>query len=148
MAQPEASTKSSFNDVTELHAKRLRRRSTPIPLLNNPCRLQRKQSRTLLMRKSMRGRCSERRFRSSVRRIFALLLLLCGPALLVLVIGHAGLRLNATPSVPTGLYWITSSPNAEFVEFCPPEPFASLSIERRYRVRSFLGCPDGGVPLL
>jgi len=64
------------------------------------------------------------------------------------VMGSAGLRLNATPSVPTGLYWISSDPQAEFVEFCPPEPFGTFSMERGYRTRSAGGCPDGGVPLL
>jgi conjugative transfer signal peptidase TraF len=70
------------------------------------------------------------------------------PLATMLVLGIAGLRLNPTPSLPTGLYWITSDPRAEFVEFCPPGPLAALSMEREYRGRSPSGCPDGGLPLL
>jgi len=96
----------------------------------------------------MRGLCFDRKFRRALRKVFAFLLLFCGPALLVIVVGHAGLRFNETPSVPTGLYWITLDPNAEFVEFCPPEPFGRLSVERGYRSKASSACPDGGIPLL
>jgi conjugative transfer signal peptidase TraF len=41
----------------------------------------------------------------------------------------------------------TAQSGARLVEFCPPEPYASLSKERGYRVRGF-ACPDRAVPLL
>jgi conjugative transfer signal peptidase TraF len=82
------------------------------------------------------------------QKMLCLILVATVPVGIMFAVGTSGLRLNATPSVPTGLYWITSDPRAEFVEFCPPEPFATLSIEREYRVRSLRGCRDGGVPLL
>jgi conjugative transfer signal peptidase TraF len=78
----------------------------------------------------------------------SVVLLTVGSFIATCVLGHAGLRFNATPSVPTGLYWISSDPRAEFVEFCPPQPFGTLSVERGYRMRSREGCPDGGIPLL
>jgi len=81
------------------------------------------------------------------RRV-VIVLFTAAPVALVFALGITGLRFNATPSVPTGLYWISSDANSEFVEFCPPEPFGTLSVERGYRSRSSTGCPDGGVPLL
>src|SRR6185295_9940296 len=65
----------------------------------------------------------------------------------VFVAGTAGVRLNLTASVPIGLYFVSSSPESRFVEFCPPDPFGSLSIDRGYRAQS-TACPDGGEPLL
>ena len=61
-------------------------------------------------------------------------------------LGAIGVRLNASPSLPIGLYVVTSDPNAELVEFCPDEPAASVGSERGYRSRG--NCPDGGTPLL
>jgi conjugative transfer signal peptidase TraF len=84
----------------------------------------------------------------SYRKTAAILVLVAGPAVLVFALGAAGLRLNATPSVPTGVYWISSDPAAEYVEFCPPEPFGTLSVARGYRAQSSGPCPDRGVPLL
>lgn len=58
----------------------------------------------------------------------------------------AGLRLNDSPSMPTGLYVRTSSESgSSLVVFCPAEPFARLSVERGYRSRG--NCPDGAEPL-
>ena len=57
-----------------------------------------------------------------------------------------GLRINASPSLPVGLYVATSSADANLAEFCPTGPFASLSMSRGYRDRGV--CPDGGAPLL
>jgi conjugative transfer signal peptidase TraF len=82
------------------------------------------------------------------RKMLCVILVAIVPVGIMFAVGTSGLRLNATPSVPTGLYWITSDPRAEFVEFCPPEPFGTLLIDRQYRARSLLGCRDGGVPLL
>ncbi len=57
-----------------------------------------------------------------------------------------GLRINTSPSLPLGLYVTSSQPGANLVEFCPPEPFASLALSRGYRDRG--ACRDGGAPLL
>lgn len=57
-----------------------------------------------------------------------------------------GIRINATRSEPIGLYLRTSDLAADFVEFCPPEPFGALSRLRGYRDSG--GCPDGASPLL
>ena len=70
------------------------------------------------------------------------------PATLIGVAGLLGVRLNLTNSVPIGLYVISNSPEASLVEFCPPEPFGTLSRERGYRERSRFGCSDGAKPLL
>jgi conjugative transfer signal peptidase TraF len=58
----------------------------------------------------------------------------------------AGVRLNDSPSLPVGLYAVTSDGSADLVEFCPTEPYASLAAERGYR--SGGSCPDGGAPLM
>lgn len=60
------------------------------------------------------------------------------------VCGWLGVRINLSPSLPVGLY-ITSAAG-KLVEFCPSEPFASLSLLRGYRDRGT--CADGGAPLL
>lgn len=57
-----------------------------------------------------------------------------------------GLRLNATASLPIGLYIVSNAPDAELAEFCPPEPFSTISVRRGYRYRG--SCPDGDSPLL
>jgi conjugative transfer signal peptidase TraF len=57
-----------------------------------------------------------------------------------------GIRVNSSPSLPVGLYQVTSSPDAALVEFCPAEPFASLANARGYRQAGT--CPDGGSPLM
>jgi conjugative transfer signal peptidase TraF len=70
------------------------------------------------------------------------------PAAIIGIAGALGVRLNLTNSVPIGLYVISDGPKARLVEFCPPEPFGTLSHERGYRERSQFGCPDGARPLL
>jgi conjugative transfer signal peptidase TraF len=57
-----------------------------------------------------------------------------------------GLRFNTSPSLPVGLYVVTADTNANLVEFCPAEPFASLAIVRGYREPG--ACHDGAAPLL
>lgn len=57
-----------------------------------------------------------------------------------------GLRINASPSLPLGLYVTSSDPDANLVEFCPAEPFATLALSRGYRDPG--ACSDGGAPLL
>ena len=58
----------------------------------------------------------------------------------------AGVRLNHSPSLPVGLYMVTSDRRADLVEFCPTEPYASLAIQRGYRGEG--SCPDRGAPLM
>lgn len=62
------------------------------------------------------------------------------------VFSSCGLRLNASSSLPVGLYLITADTRANLVEFCPAEPFATLALRRGYRDRGV--CTDGGAPLL
>ena len=57
-----------------------------------------------------------------------------------------GLRINTSPSLPMGLYMTTADAGANLVEFCPVEPFATLSIVRGYRDPG--ACRDGAAPLL
>src|SRR6266481_4258582 len=69
-----------------------------------------------------------------------------GTLTLALVAAWAGVRLNDSPSMPTGLYVRTSSASlASLVVFCPAESIAHLSGERGYRSRG--NCPDGAEPL-
>ena len=60
--------------------------------------------------------------------------------------GLLGLRINTSPSLPMGLYVVTTDRTANLVEFCPAEPFATLSLIRGYRDPGI--CRDGGAPLL
>jgi conjugative transfer signal peptidase TraF len=57
-----------------------------------------------------------------------------------------GIRVNASSSLPIGLYVKTSARRANLVEFCPPEPFASFSKGRSYRPSG--NCPDAAEPLM
>jgi conjugative transfer signal peptidase TraF len=57
-----------------------------------------------------------------------------------------GVRINASSSLPIGLYIKTSAPKGNLVEFCPPEPFASFSKTRGYRPSG--NCPDAAEPLM
>lgn len=63
-----------------------------------------------------------------------------------LTFGFLGIRFNSSPSLPVGLYIVTTDDHANLVEFCPSEPFASLSIVRGYRDEGV--CADGAAPLL
>jgi conjugative transfer signal peptidase TraF len=60
--------------------------------------------------------------------------------------GLVGLRINASPSLPIGLYLTSSKPEGNLVEFCPGEPFAALAILRGYRDAG--SCRDGAAPLM
>ena len=62
------------------------------------------------------------------------------------VFSIGGVRVNASPSLPIGLYRTISDPTAKLVEFCPPEPFASFSVSRGYRGKGH--CPDNAEPLM
>lgn len=57
-----------------------------------------------------------------------------------------GLRFNASPSLPLGLYIISDDREASLVEFCPQEPYASFAAVRGYRDRG--SCPDGASPFM
>jgi len=57
-----------------------------------------------------------------------------------------GIRVNASSSLPIGLYGITSDKSARLIEFCPMEPFSSMSASRGYRGKG--NCPDGAEPLM
>ena len=57
-----------------------------------------------------------------------------------------GLRLNNSPSLPVGIYMVTSDRTATLVEFCPAQPYASLAAARGYRDEG--NCADGGAPLM
>ena len=61
-------------------------------------------------------------------------------------LGMARLRINATPSLPMGLYRETNDGRAALVEFCPQEPYGSFAAARGYR--SVGNCPDGAGPLM
>jgi len=60
--------------------------------------------------------------------------------------GFLGLRINISPSLPMGLYITTADASANLVEFCPVEPFATVSRVRGYRAPG--ACGDGADPLL
>jgi conjugative transfer signal peptidase TraF len=75
--------------------------------------------------------------------------LLLGGMLAAFMLGAVvrGVRWNHTPSVPVGLYM--ASKNGQFLEFCPSEPWAGLSVARDYRPAAVIGgCPDRRQPLL
>ncbi len=63
-----------------------------------------------------------------------------------LAFGFLGIRFNSSLSLPVGLYVVTTDEHANLVEFCPSEPFGSLSISRAYRDQGV--CADGAAPLL
>ncbi len=60
--------------------------------------------------------------------------------------GILGVRINASPSLPIGLYLTSSRRETNLVEFCPGEPFASFAIARGYRDAGV--CRDGAGPLM
>lgn len=77
-------------------------------------------------------------------------LIVFGSAGIVLMLFTAaaelGVRLNASPSLPVGLYITSADRTANLVEFCPAEPYASYAAARGYRSRG--NCPDGAAPLM
>ena len=60
--------------------------------------------------------------------------------------GMAGIRINATPSLPLGFYKETTDGRAPLIEFCPQEPYSSFAAGRGYR--SIGNCSDGAGPLM
>ncbi|MGJ5814852.1 conjugative transfer signal peptidase TraF [Paludibaculum fermentans] len=77
-------------------------------------------------------------------RIGVVALSICAGSLALL--GALGIRINASPSLPLGLYIVTSDLKASLVEFCPAEPYGSLAAARGYRTKG--SCPDGATPLM
>ena len=63
----------------------------------------------------------------------------------LLLMGMLGVRINASPSLPLGLY-VETSDQSGLVEFCPAEPFGSFAAARGYRSKG--NCPDGASPLM
>ena len=57
-----------------------------------------------------------------------------------------GIRINASPSLPFGIYRVDEAGTSNLVEFCPPPPFGKFANFRGYRHAGT--CPDGGAPLL
>ena len=81
-------------------------------------------------------------------RTIAPLVLLGAVAVLCWLVEATGLRFNLTPSVPVGVYRLTSSPPAtgDLVAVCLPAEFGMLGHRRGY-----LGagkCPGAASPLL
>jgi conjugative transfer signal peptidase TraF len=64
---------------------------------------------------------------------------------LFIIPGRLGIRWNASPSLPIGIY-IESSEHSALVEFCPAEPAGSFAAARGYREAG--SCPDGATPLM
>ena len=65
----------------------------------------------------------------SLRKVRRTVLIATGVAVATFqLIGSLGLRINTSPSLPMGLYITTADVGANLVEFCPVEPFATLSI--------------------
>lgn len=64
---------------------------------------------------------------------------------LFIIPGRLGIRWNASPSLPIGIY-IESTDTSGLVEFCPAEPAGSFAAARGYRDPG--SCPDGATPLM
>ncbi len=66
---------------------------------------------------------------------------------LAIIAVYAGVRFNLTPSLPMGLYVVSSADRAQLVTFCPP-PLApgDTAFSRGYAARG--SCDDGGAPLM
>ena len=62
------------------------------------------------------------------------------------VFGIAGVRINATSSLPLGFYQVTTDGRAPLVEFCPQEPYGRFAADRGYRPAG--NCSDGAGPLM
>src|ERR1700760_1219520 len=62
------------------------------------------------------------------------------------IAGAMGIRINASTSLPLGLYKETTDLHATLIEFCPQEPYGSFAAGREYR--SLGNCPDGAAPLM
>lgn len=80
----------------------------------------------------------------SVRRAVGIIAIaFTGP---FLIASAVGIRINASTSLPLGLYKETADLHAALIEFCPQEPYASFAAGRGYRSPG--NCPDGVTPLM
>jgi type IV secretory pathway protease TraF len=52
------------------------------------------------------------------------------------ICGLARVRINASPSLPVGLYLVTARADANLVEFCPVGTFGRLAITRGTATRA------------
>lgn len=59
----------------------------------------------------------------------------------------AGLRWARTPSLPEGIYRVTTKATDPLIEFCPTGETSRESVERGYRYPA-LTCPDRHAPLM
>ena len=101
---------------------------------------------TDLQKRSTRTGLFERICRTDGRRAKRLIAGTAAFLLSLFVIpGRFGIRWNASPSLPIGLY-IESQDSAALVEFCPAEPVGSFAAIRGYRTEG--SCPDGATPLM
>jgi conjugative transfer signal peptidase TraF len=80
------------------------------------------------------------------RTAAGVVLAVCAAGLMYGIGSRFGIRVNASPSLPVGLYIADLRPMASLVEFCPSQPYAALANSRGYRDAG--RCPDGGTPLL
>ena len=62
------------------------------------------------------------------------------------IAGATGIRINASTSLPLGLYKETPDSRAPLIEFCPQAPYGTFAAGRGYR--SVGNCPDGATPLM
>ena len=72
-------------------------------------------------------------------------------AAVLAVAAYTRIRWNHTPSVPVGVYAaVPETVRPRYLEFCPAEPWASLSRARAYREPAGLGpaCADRAEPLI
>ena len=81
------------------------------------------------------------------RRAAIVATMIAAPALACAVAYRCGLREAHTPSLPAGIYLLTSNPNDPLVSFCPRGLASTESSERGYREVSPT-CPDHHAPLL
>ena len=81
------------------------------------------------------------------RRALPVGVLLLIPAVIAGVGYVSGLRWAKTPSLPPGIYRLTSNPSDPLISFCPIGQSSKESSERRYREDSWT-CPDHHAALL
>ena len=88
-----------------------------------------------------------KRIRETKWRRMAILVVAISASLFALfaITGTAGIRINATPSLPIGLY-VKADASSKLIEFCPVGPSAWLAASRGYRAAG--DCADGASALL
>lgn len=81
------------------------------------------------------------------KRALPVLALILVPAIVAGAGYLSGLRWAKTPSLPPGLYRLTSNPSDPLISFCPTGQSSKESSERHYREEAWT-CPDHHAPLL